>query len=187
MSAPVTSPLADALLAHRAAFKAFVTARVGNPADADDILQHGLAKALQHAGELRDDEKLVPWFYGVLRHAIVDHQRSRAAARARESAWTRDTLALADDPAHRALCRCFEALLPSLPSRQAALLRAVELEGQPVAAAAAALGLTANHASVTLHRARATLRQSLTAFCRDCAATACLDCDCPPSANRNQP
>lgn len=169
------------LLPHRAAFKAFVISRVGNEADAEDILQHGLIKALQREPTLRDHGKAAAWFYRLLRHAIVDHQRSRAAARARDDAWSTDTLPLtADDDAQRQICRCFEALLPLLKPRHAALLRAVELDNQSVAAAAATLGLTAAHASVLLHRARAELRARLEAFCGECARGACLDCDCPP-------
>ena len=45
-------------------------------------------------------------------------------------------------------------------------------------AAAKALGLTANNASVTLHCARRDLRMKLRAFCGACADGACLVCHC---------
>lgn len=180
MSPPGSSDVASALLARRQAFKAFIVARVGNAADADDILQHSLLKALDCAGELRDDTKLTAWFYRILRNVIVDHARSRGAARLRDDSWAADsaTLATADREALRQLCGCFESLLPGMKPNHAALLRLVELEGKSVAAAAVALGITANNASVTLHRARADLRARLVAFCGSCAAGACLDCDC---------
>jgi RNA polymerase sigma-70 factor (ECF subfamily) len=67
-------------------------------------------------------------------------------------------------------------MLPTLKPTHAELLRRVELQGEPVAAAATALGMTANNASVTLHRARAELRTRLMDFCGDCK---CLDnCEC---------
>lgn len=67
-------------------------------------------------------------------------------------------------------------MLPTLKPMHAELLRRVELQGEPVAGAAAALGITANNASVTLHRARAELRTKLVDFCGDCQ---CLDnCEC---------
>ena len=180
MSSPSSPDVASALLAHRRAFKAFLVSRVGNEADADDLLQHGLLKALQRADELRDHTKLTAWFYQILRNVIVDHARSRGAARQRDDAWVADTTALAttDHEAHRQLCGCFESLIPSLKPNQAALLRLVELEGQSVSAAAITLGLSANNASVTLHRARAELRVKLVDFCGSCASGACLDCDC---------
>ena len=63
--------LATALDAHRNTFKAFLTARVGSEAEAEDILQNGLLKALQRADDLQDDSKLTAWFYQVLRNAVV--------------------------------------------------------------------------------------------------------------------
>src|SRR3954468_23705360 len=86
------------LLAHREAFKAFLTSRVGNSADAEDLLQDGLVKALKRAGEVKDGEKVVAWFYQLLRNAIIDHARSRHAAAKRDDAWVADALTLADDP-----------------------------------------------------------------------------------------
>lgn len=179
MPQPSTPEVASALLAHRAAFKAFLVSRVDNPADAEDLLQHGLIKALQRADELKDGEKSIAWFYRILRHVIIDHARSRGAARERDHAWATDPITLADDAdAERTLCGCFEGLLPSLKPTHAELLRRVDLQGQSVSATAIALGLTANNASVTLHRARAELRKKLQEFCGSCADGACLDCDC---------
>jgi RNA polymerase sigma-70 factor, ECF subfamily len=167
---------ASALLAHREAFKGFLTARLGNAAEAEDVLQNGLVKALHHAGELKEHEKLIPWFYRLLRHALVDHVRSRSAASRREEEWA--ALALVDDDqTNRHLCSCFERLLPALKPTQAELIRRVELGGETVAAAAAALGLTPNHASVLLHRARADLRSKLTLYCADCACLVACECD----------
>lgn len=173
---------ADALLAQRAKFKAFLVSRVGNAADAEDILQNGLLKAMQRSHEVRDETKLTAWFYQLLRHALIDHVRSRKSSSTLDRTWTEEVTA-APPEVERVLCGCFEALLPGLKPIQGALLRRVEIEGQPVAQAATELGITPNSASVTLHRARAVLREQLQEFCGDCARGACLDCDCPPSAS----
>jgi RNA polymerase sigma factor (sigma-70 family) len=119
----------------------------------------------------------VAWFYQVLRNVIVDHVRSRSASHRRDDAWASDTATVTDDAdAHRQICGCFEKLLPALKPMHAELLRRVELQEQPVSQAAVALGITANNASVTLHRARAELRAKLVDFCGNCA---CLDhCEC---------
>ena len=177
-------PAAAALLAQRDAFKAFVASRIGNDADAEDLLQQGLVKAIQHAGELKDSDRAVAWFYQLLRNVIVDHARSRQAARRRDDAWASDPTAPAAAreraEAEKAICGCFAQLIPTLKPAHAELLRRVELEGETVSAAAAAVGITANNASVTLHRARAELRKRLEQFCGSCADGACLDCDCGP-------
>lgn len=166
------------LLEQRRLFKSFLAARVGNDADAEDLLQTGLVRALQRADEIKHNEKIVPWFYQVLRNAIIDHARSRNAAAKRDEAWVTDSATLSDDPeADRQLCQCFEKLLPTLKSAQAELLRRVELRGEPVAYAAAALGMNPNQASVTLHRARRELRVKLMDFCGDCSCLENCECD----------
>lgn len=167
----------DVLLDQRKAFRAFLVARVGNEADADDLLQNGLVKAIERADEIRDPGKAVAWFYQILRNAIVDHHRSRRAAVRRDDAWVAENAVLADDPeAERFLCACFKKLLSSLKPVHGELLRRVELDGEAVRDAAAAMGMTANNASVTLHRARAELRRKLADFCGSCS---CLDnCEC---------
>ncbi len=168
------------LLNRRADFARFLAARLGgNEADAEDLLQHGLAKAFEDEGP-REDERLVPWFYQLLRNAAVDHIRSRRAAIRREEHWISESQTLSYDVAEtqRQLCACLEPLINTLPAAQADLVRRCEIGREPVKTAADALGLAPNAASAILHRARAALRRKLQAFCGDCARGACLDCDC---------
>lgn len=178
--------LAAALNTRRSAFKAFLAARVGSEAEAEDILQNGLLKALRHADDLQDDTKLTAWFYQLLRHAIVDHYRSRGARRRRDDALGTLVASLGEDvaPAPRSweaqLCGCLGRVVDTLKPRHAELLRRVDLDGESVQAAARALKMTPNYASVTLHRARKELRTRLEAFCGACAEDACLDCNCAP-------
>jgi RNA polymerase sigma-70 factor (ECF subfamily) len=176
--------LAAELNAHRNAFKAFLTARVGSEAEAEDILQNGLLKALQRAGELQDDAKLTAWFYQLLRNAVVDHYRARGSARRRHDVLGETIAALGEDIAaapqgwEPQLCGCLGGVVDTLAPKHAELLRRVDLNGESVQDAARALKMTANNASVTLHRARKELRAKLETFCGDCADGACLDCDC---------
>jgi RNA polymerase sigma-70 factor (ECF subfamily) len=185
--------LARELNAHREAFKAFLTTRVGSAAEAEDILQNGLLKAVQRAGEIQDDAKLTAWFYQLLRNAIVDHYRSRGARRRRDDALGTLVASLGEDvtPAPKAweaqLCGCLGSVVDTLKPQHAQLLRRVDLNGESVQTAARALKMTPNNASVTLHRARKELRSKLEVFCGACAEGACLDCNCAPmSANSNR-
>ena len=160
-------------------FKAFLASRVGNESDAEDLLQNSLVKALQRADEVKEGEKLVAWFYRLLRNVAIDHLRKRAATERRNAEWaTAETTSATDHDAKRQICACFERMLPQMKPLQAELLRRVELNDEPVAHSAAALGITPNLASVTLSRARADLRAKLVEFCGDCS---CLsDCICAP-------
>lgn len=176
--------LAAALNARRATFKAFLTRRVGNAALAEDLLQDSLIKAMRHAGSVTDAERTTAWFYRVLRHAVIDHYRSAASARRRDDALGTLVASLGEDvvdapsPWEKQLCGCLKAVANTLQPPQAELIRRVDLEGESVQAVARELGLTANHASVLLHRGRKELRVRLERFCGACAEGACLDCDC---------
>ena len=177
--------IAATLNGQRQSFRAFLVARVGSEADADDLLQNGLAKAVQRADELQDDTKLTAWFYQLLRHAVIDYYRTRAAGRRRDDGWStlvarlgEDVIAPPDWEAH--LCTCLGSVVDALKPTHAELLRRVDLNGETVQDAARALKLSANNASVTLHRARRELRTKLEAFCGACAEGACLDCNCAP-------
>lgn len=175
--------LATELNAHRNVFKAFITSRVGSAADAEDILQDGLAKAIQRAESVSRDGNAVAWFYQVLRHAIIDHYRARGAAQRRDQTLSTLVASLEEDPATPAsweprLCSCLEGVVDTLRPQYAVLLRRVDLDGESVQHVAHSLGLTPNNASVMLHRARKDLRSRLQTFCGDCADEACLDCDC---------
>lgn len=176
--------LALSLNAQRSAFKAFLVARVGNEADAEDILQNGILKALQRGEDLQDDAKLEAWFYRLLRNAIIDFYRTRAATRRWNEVLASSVDAL-DEHVNNAppgwsaqLCGCLAGVAATLKPQQAELIRLVDLNGVPVQSAAASLGLSANNASVILHRARRNLREKLEAFCGACAEGACLDCEC---------
>lgn len=178
--------LAIALNAQRNAFKAFLVARVGSEAEAEDILQNGLLKALQQAHELKDDTKLIAWFYRLLRNAIVDFYRARDANRRRDDVLGKTVKALGENveaapPGWTAqLCACLGGVATTLKPQPAELIRRVDLDGESVQSAANAMGITANNASVMLHRARRDLREKLQAFCGACADGACLDCECEP-------
>lgn len=177
--------IARTLNDQRAAFKAFLIARVGSAAEAEDILQNGLLKAVQRAGELQDKAKLSAWFYQLLRHAVVDHYRTRAAGRRRDDALGTLVASLGEDVAsppewEAQICSCLGSVVDTLKLQHAALLHRVDLDGESVQDAARALKLTPNNASVILHRARKELRTRLEAFCGACAEGACLDCNCAP-------
>jgi len=178
--------LATTLNDQRNAFRAFLVARVGNAAEAEDILQNGLLKALQRAGELEDDTKLTAWFYQLLRNAVIDHYRSQGSVRRKHDGLGTLVTALGDDIAtppkswEAQICGCLASIVDTLKPRHRELLRRVDLEGESVQVAARALRITPNNASVALHRARAELREKLQAFCGACANGACLDCNCTP-------
>ncbi|QDT16633.1 RNA polymerase sigma factor [Alienimonas californiensis] len=169
------------LLANHRRFLDFLTARVGRREDAEEILQDAFVRGLDKAGEIRDDERAVAWFYRLLRNAVVDHYRRAAAgrkafeARAREASGTDAGF---EDDLERVVCECVNDLIPLLKPEYSDLIRRVDLDGDDVGFAAEAIGISPGNARVRLHRARAALRNELQRSCRTCAAHGCFDCTC---------
>lgn len=136
-------------------------------------------KGLARAGEIRDEDRAVAWFYRLLRNTVVDHWRERAAESRAAEALARELKDEAPPPELEAeICRCFEALMPALKADQARMLRRVDLEGGRPVDVAAEEGITPNAPMVRLHRARRALREQLERSCRTCASHGCLDCTC---------
>jgi len=169
-----------ALVENHRRFLAFLERRVGNRADAEEILQAAFVRGLERAGEIRDEERAVAWFYRMLRNALVDHWRHRGAETRAEEALARELADAHEPPPELAaeICGCFEPLLDALKPEYAEILRRVDLEGVRPLDFAAAAGVTPNNAMVRLHRARKALREQLRASCRACADHGCLDCSC---------
>lgn len=168
-------PLLAQLLAHRAAFLAFVRARV--PAsDAEDLLQQALLRASTRLDTVRDGERVEAWFYRVLRNAIADHHADAARREARLADLARDTSV--EPSVEASVCRCSLGVLGTLAPDYAAIVRRVDLDELSMAEAAAELGISVNNAKVRLHRARIALRSALLAYCGTNSVKACLACNC---------
>ena len=173
----------EALVRERERFRRFLIRQVGNAADAEDILQESLLKALQQGEKLRRNEKVVPWFYRMLRNATVDHfRRNGSEARKVESMYNDLRSAgptdAQSDQWQRAVCRCFEGLLPALKPRYAKLIRRIDLHNEPKLEVAADLKISVATLNVAHHRARQALRRRLAIFCGACSREQCLSCAC---------
>jgi RNA polymerase sigma factor (sigma-70 family) len=172
----MTVSLEDRLLDSRAQFLRYVRSKVSDFDFAEDILQDALLKALRAAPDLQNEDRLIPWFYRVLRNAIVDAYRTKGVERQRMQPL--EGIDVPDEQEEVAiLCHCFEALLPALKPEYAELIRA-ELGNEPPLETASRMGITANNLKVRRYRARQALRVRLVETCRMCAAHGCLDCDC---------
>lgn len=161
-------------------FLDFLERRVGDRQTAEEILQSAFVRGLEHAEEIRDEERAVAWFYRLLRRAVVDHWRSRASERQGVDALARELRGASAPPPRLAdeLCECFEPLLDTIKPDYAEILRRIDLGGMRPVDYATDAGITANNAMVRLHRARRALREQMLVSCRTCAEHGCLDCSC---------
>jgi RNA polymerase sigma factor (sigma-70 family) len=168
------------LVASKATFLRFLEKRVGQRADAEDILQGALLEVVAKPDALDDEQRLFGWFYQVLRNKITDHwRRGDAASRAHALAAARTPVAEEFDiELYDATCLCVREVIDTLKPEQAGLLRSVYVQGRSIGHAAAALSTNRNNAGVKIHRARLALKAALVTACRSCAAHGCLDCTC---------
>lgn len=158
----------------------FVRARINDPEFADDLLQDTFLKALRAAPALEQQDKLIPWFYRILRNAIVDHYRQSKHRIEPASVVEADEVAMPDAEVQE-LCDCFYELIPALKKEYAELIRELDLEGTSAEVVSERLGISRNNLKVRHHRARQALRQRLEETCRLCATHGCLDCTCRES------
>jgi RNA polymerase sigma-70 factor (ECF subfamily) len=179
-SEPGTDTVVARLLANHHRFLDFLMARVGKREDAEEILQDAFVRGLQKAGEVRDEESAVAWFYRLLRNAVIDHYRRAAAGRkalAQAREWPEGDPGFNAD-LERTVCECVNDLVPLLKPEFSELIRRVDLGGANVTSVADEIGISPGNARVRLHRARAALRDELERSCRTCAIHGCLDCTC---------
>ena len=176
-----------ALLDGRGAFLGFLIKRLGNRADAEDVLQDFSIRVLQSKDQLRDVERMDAWLYAILRSTLNDHFRKGtrrdqlAAAVAREPEdWT------ADAPTQMArLCTCHGGLISELRPADSEMIRRIDFGEEDREHVARDLGLTRNALGVRLHRARTALREALTNHCGACCRDDRDDCYCQPEGCKN--
>jgi RNA polymerase sigma factor (sigma-70 family) len=169
--------LHDTLLAHRPRFISFVKARVPDRAAAEDIVQMAYARTLERGGAPADSTGAVRWFYRMLRNAATDYHRRRGAEGRRLERLQREPAAEFVE-APRRICGCVSRALGQLGPHYQQIIRRVEIDGAPIAVAAAEAGITSGNGAVRLHRARRLLADRLRGICGACSLDGCADCDC---------
>jgi RNA polymerase sigma-70 factor (ECF subfamily) len=179
--------LEQVLLTHHARFLGFLERRLGSRADAEEVLQGALLKAVERGFPEDGGEAVVAWFCRVLRNALIDRARRGEAERRATERLANDLDASEAAELRDAVCACMHDLLPALKPEYAGVVRAVDLEGRALAEVASVDGITVNNATVRLHRARQALKKHLLRACGACAAHGFLECHCRTSTRPGTP
>jgi RNA polymerase sigma-70 factor (ECF subfamily) len=167
------------LVENHRAFLRYLERRLGDRALAEDILQDAFTRNLDRFGDV-PEEALVPWFYRVLRNALIDWTRRRGTETRALAALATELEGSAAPPEdlHQAICACVGRLAETLKPEYRDAILAVDVQETPVKAFADAAGLTPSNAGVRVFRARAALRRRVVESCGTCAEHGCLDCSC---------
>ena len=140
------------------ALRAYATRVLGNPTDADDIVQESYLRLVRSPPATEDPQQLRAWLFRIAGRLIVDHWRHRRleSGLPDESAVARGTLG-PDIPLRLDMARVFEQLNP----QQRQLMWLAYVEGADHREIAAALGLRERSVRVLLLRTRRRLARLL--------------------------
>ena len=151
--------------------------RLADPELAADTLQDSLLKALRAAPSLREQDRILPWFYRILDNSIKDAYRKKGREYARRVPLSFEPTDTNVEEDEQVLCACFLTLLPALKPEYRDVLE-FDLKDPTRDDVAEQLGITKGNLKVRRHRARQRLRMRLEEVCRLCAQHGCLDCTC---------
>ena len=179
---PADAAVRSVLIESRRDILRFLTRRLGDAREAEDVLQAFMLRALERAGDLRDLRTVRGWLGRVLTTTLIDHQRRAARRRTRETHLAPEAAEAlqveADGELDQAVCDCLYRILPTLRPAYAEIIWRADLLGEPRARIAASLGLSLNSVNVRLHRGRRALGRRLETMCDACAVHGFLDCRC---------
>lgn len=148
----------------RGSLLGYLRRQVGDPDQAEDLLQDVLLKALA-ALPAAAPENHAAWLYRIARNAAVDHLR-----RQRISEPLDDVHAAPEDEHEEAtvaaLAQCLRPVAEQLPEIYRTTVIAAEFEGAPLAELAAREGVSLSAVKSRASRGRQLLQQALVDCCR---------------------
>ena len=152
-------------------FSAFIQSRVKDPTLVDDLLQEGFIKAIKAIETLKDEERIVPWFFQILRNVISDHYRKVSKERAvmsmaKNNIEQDQPLIANDEEISKFACDCFDFFAVGLKPEDEDIIRSLELGDERPANFAERKGISIGTLKVRRHRARKHLKEKILAVCQ---------------------
>ena len=136
---------------------------LGNPADAEDLLQEIFLSAHRKLESFRGEAALGTWLYRLAMNQILDHVRSRAARTGQLTVGLDDATVLADASGHRLADRAIDRIdleraLAELPEGCRAAFVLHDVEGLEHREVSDVLGIAEGTSKSQVHKARLRLR-----------------------------
>jgi RNA polymerase sigma-70 factor (ECF subfamily) len=132
--------------------RAFFKRRLGNAADAEDLVQETLIAIHTKRGTYDTSMPFTAWLHAVARYKLIDHFR-RSKVRRTLPLEEADSIFADEDVESVSAKRDVERLLAKLPESKRELLRSVKIDGLSTAEAAERTGLSESGVKVGVHRA----------------------------------
>lgn len=149
--------LQDQLVALLPRLRRFARSLTHHAADADDLVQLALERALQKIDQWREGSRLDSWMFGIIHNAWIDEiraRRRRDRVLMPESAGEHIADLASDAPIERL---SLEAAFAQLPDEQRVAVSLVLVEGLAYKEAAAVLNVPIGTVTSRIARGRATL------------------------------
>jgi RNA polymerase sigma-70 factor (ECF subfamily) len=145
--------------------RGFLSRRVSNEADVDDLTQEVLLRIHQSAASLSDQTRVYAWIWQIARNAVIDHYRRRKPSVALDS-LNLDPEAPEGSDIQELVLTWLAPTIQELPQPYRDAMRLSEIEGLDQAEVAARLSLSLPATKSRILRGRVKLREALTACCR---------------------
>ena len=148
---------------YRTKLQGFIHSRVSDPSAAEDILQDVFLRTHSNLKNLKQEQKLQSWIFGIARNAIVDHYRQQRPMEA-----IPENLQASEEGeavAHQELVACLEPMIQALPEPYRQALQLAEIEGLPQKELAARENISLSGAKSRVQRGRAMVKEMLLDCC----------------------
>jgi len=106
----------------------FLSSRMKNKTDVDDVLQEVLIKTFRHFKRIKEPDKIKSWLYKTTRTTLIDYYRKSDKYSSEEIYDIEDEQEEAKD-AKRELSKCLNPFFKNLPDEYRKPLEAVEMQG----------------------------------------------------------
>lgn len=158
--------------------RTFISRRVTNEADTDDIIQEVFLRVHQRLDSLKDPRRVVGWIYQIVRNAIVDYYRVQGTrhdrpmglvgdletSRAATPSFFREMFGL-EGQVRREMSACIRPMVAQLSQDYREAITMVELEGHSQRVAAQKIGLSLSGMKSRVQRGRKQLKHMLNTCC----------------------
>ena len=155
--------LTAAWTAHQSELHGWLRRRMGNPAEADDLLQDLFVKALRQGERFCSVHNARAWLFEVARNTLADKLRV-----ARDTVQLPEDLAAPSDELETvdSLTACLPRVLSELSAEDREAITLCDLQGMAQTEFAIARGLSLSAAKSRIQRARQRLKQRMTQVCQ---------------------
>lgn len=148
---------------YHTSLKRFLSSKISNKADVDDIFQDVLIKTFINLPGVKDHTNIKSWLYQVANNTIIDFYRKNA----REQNIPVEDMDLTKEPASikEELSDCIAPFIKALPKEQSELLANIDLQGKSQKEYANELGVSYSTLKSRVQKSRNDLKKVFDECC----------------------